>query len=112
MAVCVWGMSRNNRGSAASRGYDSRWRKARAFYLQRHPLCRMCEQIGRITPATVVDHIVPHKGDPELFWDETNWQPLCKRHHDSTKQRAERRGHEVGCDASGIPLDPGHHWRR
>lgn len=106
--------------------YDSRWRKARARYLQRHPLCRMCEQAGRLTPATVVDHITPHKlgaalrsGNPEairkaraLFWDETNWQPLCKQHHDSTKQRIEKRGHEIGCDASGIPLDPSHHWHQ
>lgn len=106
------GVNRYGRGSAASRGYDSRWRKARITYLQRNPLCRMCEQAGRLTPATVVDHITPHKGDQALFWDETNWQPLCKQHHDSAKQRAERRGHEVGCDASGIPLDPGHHWHR
>ena len=28
------------------------------------------------------DHIVPHRGDMRLFWDESNWQPLCKRHHD------------------------------
>lgn len=100
------------RGTAAQRGYDSRWRKARATYLQRHPLCRMCEQAGRLTPATVVDHIIPHKGDPELFWDETNWAALCAQHHNSTKQRIEKRGHEVGCDTSGIPLDPGHHWHR
>ena len=32
---------------------------------------------GRRTPATVVDHIVPHKGDKKLFWDSGNWQPLC-----------------------------------
>ena len=33
-------------------------------------------------PATVVDHIIPHKGDMDIFWDEDNWQPLCKRCHD------------------------------
>ena len=32
--------------------------------------------------ATIVDHIVPHKGDLALFYDQTNWQSLCKRHHD------------------------------
>lgn len=32
--------------------------------------------------AEVVDHIQSHKGDMRLFWDESNWQPLCKRHHD------------------------------
>lgn len=35
-----------------------------------------------LTPATVVDHVIPHKGDKKFFWDENNWQPLCKRHHD------------------------------
>jgi hypothetical protein len=42
----------------------------------------MCEAEGKLTPATVVDHIVPHRGDRRLFWDKTNWQPLCKRCHD------------------------------
>ena len=32
--------------------------------------------------ATVVDHIKPHRGDQKLFWDQNNWQPLCKEHHD------------------------------
>ncbi|QGT99520.1 Phage holin [Candidatus Syntrophocurvum alkaliphilum] len=72
----------NDRPSAASRGYDSRWRKARKRFLKANPLCRYCEKEGRITPATVVDHIVPHRGDEKLFWDEGNWQPLCKRCHD------------------------------
>ncbi|GAB6174487.1 HNH endonuclease signature motif containing protein [Paradesulfitobacterium aromaticivorans] len=71
------------RGSAASRGYDSRWRKARERYLKAHPLCVLCEQEGKLTPANVVDHIKPHKGNKELFWDESNWQSLCKACHDS-----------------------------
>ena len=37
---------------------------------------------GVYTKATVVDHIVPHRGDPKLFWDPDNWQTLCKRCHD------------------------------
>lgn len=53
-----------------------RWRKARALYLAAHPHCLRC-----MAPATVVDHIVPHKGDDVLFWDEGNWQPLCARCH-------------------------------
>ncbi|WP_343040029.1 HNH endonuclease signature motif containing protein [Methylocystis heyeri] len=42
-------------------------------------------------PATVVDHITPHKGDIKLFWDRKNWQPLCEPCHNSRKQREERR---------------------
>jgi 5-methylcytosine-specific restriction protein A len=30
----------------------------------------------------VVDHVIPHKGDRALFWDEANnWQALCARCH-------------------------------
>jgi 5-methylcytosine-specific restriction enzyme A len=70
------------RGTAAERGYDHKWRKAREAFLYKHPLCVHCDRVGQIEAATVVDHIVPHRGNKALFWDQTNWQPLCKRHHD------------------------------
>lgn len=73
------------------RGYDSRWRKYRAWYLKRHPLCRHCEEKGRLTPATVVDHIEPHKGDQQKFWDFKNHQGLCKPCHDSKTAREDGR---------------------
>lgn len=65
------------RGSAASRGYDSRWRRAREAYLRKHPLCVSCKARGLTTAARVVDHIEPHRGDMKKFWDSTNWQALC-----------------------------------
>ncbi len=70
------------RGGADARGYNAEWRKARAAYLRRHPLCVECQKEGKLTPATVVDHIIPHRGDSKLFWDESNWQSLCKGCHD------------------------------
>lgn len=75
------------RGSAAARGYDRRWREARGMFLREHPLCAACYAEGVLTPATVVDHIIPHRGDQRLFWDKNNWQPLCKRHHDEKTGR-------------------------
>lgn len=66
------------RGSASSRGYGSRWQKARLIFLKEYPICALCQD----ELASVVDHIIPHKGDQELFWDVKNWQPLCKRCHD------------------------------
>ena len=68
--------------SASARGYNSRWRRESKQFLQLHPLCAECFRNGKATPATVVDHIIPHRGDQELFWDISNWQPLCKRCHD------------------------------
>ena len=70
------------RGGAAARGYDARWREARAIFLKQHPLCAFCQAEGKIVPATVVDHITPHRGDQWLFWDQTNWESLCKKCHD------------------------------
>lgn len=78
------------RSSAHARGYNHKWRKARNTYLRRCPLCVMCEREGTISAATVVDHIVPHKGDSRLFWDTSNWQSLCARHHNRDKQQEER----------------------
>lgn len=70
------------RPSSAKRMYGYKWQQARDGFLARHPLCAYCEVEGRVTPATVVDHIKSHRNDPALFWNRANWQPLCKRHHD------------------------------
>lgn len=70
------------RGTAAQRGYNYKWQKAREVYLKQNPLCVTCDKDGEVTAATVVDHIIPHKGDQGLFWDVKNWQPLCKQCHD------------------------------
>jgi 5-methylcytosine-specific restriction protein A len=60
---------------------DPRWRRAARRYLDRHPLCADCGELGAVEAATEVDHIVPHRGDAQLFWDRSNWQPLCHRCH-------------------------------
>lgn len=70
------------RGTANERGYTYAWQKAREGYLRNHPLCKLHQDQGRVVAATVVDHIIPHKGDRSLFWDSNNWQPLCKPCHD------------------------------
>ena len=69
--------------SATSRGYSSKWRRLRRIYLESHPLCVLCQAKGIYKKATVVDHVIPHRGDPALFWDQNNWQALCKPCHDS-----------------------------
>lgn len=74
---------RGDRESSSRRGYNGKWQRARERFLRKHPLCVKCMEQGRYVKATVVDHIRPHRGDPVLFWDENNWQPLCKPCHDS-----------------------------
>lgn len=52
------------------------WRRKSRAQLQREPLCRHCMERGEIRPAEHADHVVPHRGDPDLFWrGET--QSLC-----------------------------------
>jgi 5-methylcytosine-specific restriction endonuclease McrA len=105
-------MRGDRRGSAASRGYDARWRRYRMMFLRENPLCVLCRPLGRIRAATVVDHIEPHRGDYKTFWDPANHQSLCASCHSGPKQSLERTGRLRGCDEEGNPIDPGHHWRR
>lgn len=87
-----------------------RWRIRRARQLRDEPLCRMCRRLGRVTPATVVDHIQPHRGDMTeggAFWAGA-LQSLCKAHHDAGKQREESIGYQAETDESGWPTDPRH----
>jgi 5-methylcytosine-specific restriction protein A len=79
------------RGNSYQRGYTGKWAKARAQHLHAHPLCVHCFSKNLITPATELDHIVPHKGNMSLFWDVSNWQGLCKKCH-STKTAKEDGG--------------------
>jgi 5-methylcytosine-specific restriction protein A len=79
--------SESRRGSAHERGYSAAWRKARWHFLRAHPLCAEHQRSGQLVAASVVDHIVPHRGDKDRFWMRSNWQPLCKPCHDSKTAR-------------------------
>lgn len=72
-----------------------RWRKLRQVILVRD--LYTCQRTGVLLigkhPApnsAVIDHIRPHRGDPVLFWDETNLMAVSKAFHDSQKQREEK----------------------
>jgi 5-methylcytosine-specific restriction protein A len=78
------------RGSAAERGYDARWRKVRKRFLRAHPLCAECERLGFVTAATDVDHIMPkNRGGADT---EDNLQALCHAHHSAKTMRELRVG--------------------
>jgi len=62
-----------------------------AAFLAAHPIYRV-ETWDLQRPATVVDHIIPHKGDTALFWADWNWQPLTKRAHDRKTGSEDRNG--------------------
>lgn len=68
----------------------ARWQRLRAAVLADEPLCRMCAQQDRVTAASHVDHVIPHRGDETRMFDRANLQPLCARCH-SAKTLAESR---------------------
>lgn len=80
------------RGSARDRGYDTRWDKARRGYLLAHPVCEYCRLEGRISAATLVDHLYPHRRFEGVFWCAEWWVASCKPCHDGPKQSVERIG--------------------
>lgn len=76
--------------TTAEKGYSTRWQKESRAFLLANPLCTRCRARGRYVKATVVDHIVPHRGDQKLFWDRSNWQSLCKKCHDHKTMTEDR----------------------
>lgn len=60
-----------------AKGYDVEWTRYRFRFLHYNPNCYMCGE-----KATIVDHVVAHKGDDVLFKALDNHIPLCKKHHD------------------------------
>ncbi|WP_247511397.1 HNH endonuclease [Bradyrhizobium sp. 157] len=67
----------------------------------------MCEAKGLIAPAEVADHIMPHKGDYQLFW-YGELQSLCVPCHNKSKQQLEHRGYTTDIGADGWPTDARH----
>lgn len=70
------------------------WTKElRPAQLLREPFCRECARRGERTRATVVDHIIPFRGNWGKFIDPANHQSLCKRCHDrkTALEQAEKR---------------------
>lgn len=68
--------------------YNAEWRRLSKAFLEEHPYCA-CGCGGK---ATIVDHIRPHRGDLGLFWDQSNWQGMTKKHHDAKTAREDGGG--------------------
>lgn len=84
-----------------------RWYKRAKQQLRMHPLCRMCLEKGIVVAATTADHVVPHKGNHNLFWFG-ELQSLCTTCHVSAKAQQERSGYRRDIDVNGWPIDPKH----
>lgn len=64
--------------------YSSKaWQSVRQAILLDRPLCECadCVRSGAVTPADVVDHIVPRREAPHLELEPSNLRPMSSRHH-------------------------------
>ncbi len=68
--------------------YNSeRWRRLRAWKFANDPLCELCREEGKITPAEDIHHITSFMSsdDPvvryHLAYDYDNLMSLCKKCH-------------------------------
>lgn len=52
------------------------WKTYRFRYLHHNPTCYTCG-----APSKVLEHVIPHKGNTDLFWNITNIIPLCTKCH-------------------------------
>ena len=68
---------------------DERWNSLRTNQLLKEPYCCECAKKKIRTPATDVDHILPHRGDWGRSLDANNLQSLCHSCH-SVKTVKER----------------------
>lgn len=76
------------RSTPTKRITGRRLQARREALFQRAPLCAECRRQGRVTPATVRDHVIPlAEGGPD---DESNEQGLCEACH-AVKSAAEAR---------------------
>jgi 5-methylcytosine-specific restriction protein A len=85
----------------------ARWRRRRLLQLSGNPFCVRCQNEGTLTPATVADHVKPHKGELNLFY-HGELQSLCAKHHNSDKQSEESRGYSTRVGPDGFPVDDDH----
>lgn len=85
-----------------------RWKDIRWSVLVRDKFtCQLCDHIEPNTSLLVCDHVTPHRGDPDLFWNGP-FETLCQQCHSIDKQSQEQgttaKHHPDWLRPSGIPL--------
>jgi 5-methylcytosine-specific restriction protein A len=88
----------------------SSWKERRRHQLSKEPLCAICEAEGRVTGATIADHLPPHGGS----WNAFRTGPLrslCKPCHDAL-QGIKAKGYRCDIGDDGFPVDPRHPFNR
>lgn len=92
------------------------WRDLRRAHLALEPACRGCAEMGRLTRANTVDHIVPISEGGPAFPGHDGLASYCPACHGAKTARGAEAGAirstkpRRGCDVDGWPLDPAHPW--
>ena len=71
--------NRYSRHRERDKYYGSRWKQIRTAYIAAHPLCEVCWDDGRLTPAVIVHHKVKLTDGGTNDWN--NLQALCPECH-------------------------------
>lgn len=84
------------------------WQRLRRSVLAEQPLCQYCPP-GVLTPANTLDH----KNNDPSDNSRSNLISCCVPCH-SLKTASDMHGRpaRLGCDASGNPTNPMHHWNQ
>ena len=90
--MCVRGRMAGQRPPWHNWYKTARWERLRQSTFRRDLYtCQCgCGQIEGKTSLLVCDHIKPHRGDEQLFWDPDNLQTMRKVCHDTIKRREEQ----------------------
>ena len=79
---------KHNNPKQSAKYYNSKaWKTLRNLYIREHPLCEMCLNEGKTTPAEEIHHIVPFltgltaQQRWALLSDKNNLMSLCSKHH-------------------------------
>ena len=71
--------NRSDRDPESNKRYGRTWKQIRAAFLSANPLCVMCQNDGRLTPATLAHHKVKLSDGGTNDWD--NMVALCQECH-------------------------------
>lgn len=86
-----WAARERLHGNRHQRGYGTEWDKIRLIILKRDKyLCQTCYQQGIITPANIVDHVIPKAQDGTD--DHDNLSTICNPCHKAKTARESRSG--------------------
>jgi 5-methylcytosine-specific restriction protein A len=90
-----------DKGRANNKLYKQQaWTKIRARQLSIQPLCARCKSDGKITAATTVDHVFPHRREVIAF--KVNlFQSLCTACH-TLKTHDENKGKYLHYTEHGV----------